>query len=84
MAAEQHSALRDKSFTMRLLTALAGGGTWQTVAGLISELWVLEANASTALVLGIETPDRFTGVCLRNRLDGTLHLLGAAYLRASP
>ncbi len=73
MAAEQHSVPRDKSFTMRLLNALAGGGTWQVVAGLISELWVLEANASTALVLGIDTPDRFTGVCLRNRSDGTLH-----------
>ena len=72
MAAEQHSGFRDKSFTLRLLHALAAGGTWQTIAGLISELWVLQANASTALVLGIETPKRFTGVCLKNRTDGTL------------
>lgn len=72
MAADQHSVLHDNSFTLRLLNALAAGSTWQSTAVLIAELWVLEANASAALVLGIQTPERLTAVCLRKRSDGTL------------
>jgi len=72
VAADQHSVLHDNSFTLRLLNALAAGSTWQSTAVLIAELWVLEANASAALVLGIQTPERLTAVCLRKRSDGTL------------
>ena len=71
MAAQQNTT-SDRTFIERLLEQQALGTSWKSTAAVVAELWIRQAAASAALILGVESPTQLTATCLRTRADGTL------------